>query len=135
MTSRIIRAISNPHVTILGHLTGRMLLTRDAYDIDIPAIIDAAAATGTIIELNGSPRRLDMDWRWWPLAKKKGVKCMIDPDAHHARQLSFLWNGIGAARKGWLTRADVVNCLPLGKIEQALAAKRNGRAQRITAPA
>jgi len=135
MTSRIIRAISNPHVTILGHLTGRMLLTRDAYDIDIPAIIDAAAATGTIIELNGSPRRLDMDWRWWPLAKEKGVKCMIDPDAHHTRQLSFLWNGIGAARKGWLTRSDVVNCLPLGKIEQALAAKRSGRAQRMTASA
>ena len=60
---------------------------------------------------------------------------MIDPDAHHTRQLSFLWNGIGAARKGWLTRSDVVNCLPLGKIEQALAAKRSGRAQRMTASA
>ena len=124
MTSRIIRAISNPHVTILGHLTGRLLLSRDAYEVDIPAVIEAAAATGTIIELNASPRRLDMDWRWWPLAKEKGVKCAINPDAHHTRQLGYLWNGIGAARKGWLTRNDVINCLPLGKIERVLAEKR-----------
>jgi DNA polymerase (family 10) len=124
MTSRIIQAISNPHVTMLGHLTGRLLLSRDAYEVDIPAVIDAAAATGTIIELNASPRRLDMDWRWWPLAKAKGVKCAINPDAHHTRQLGFLWNGIGAARKGWLTRNDVVNCLPLGKIARVLVEKR-----------
>ena len=124
MTARIIRAISNPHVTMLGHLTGRLLLSREPYAVDIPAIIEAAAATGTIIELNCSPWRLDMDWRWWPLAKEKGVKCAINPDAHHPSQLNHLWFGIGAARKGWLTRDDVVNCLPLGKIEAALAAKR-----------
>ena len=66
-----------------------------------------------------------MDWRWWPLAREKGVKCAINPDAHHTAQLQFLHFGIGTARKGWLTRADVVNTLPLGKIEAALAAKRN----------
>ena len=65
-----------------------------------------------------------MDWRWWPLAKEKGVKCAINPDAHSPQQLGYLWNGIGAARKGWLTRDDVVNTLPLGGIERALAAKR-----------
>ena len=124
MTARIIRAISNPHITMLGHLTGRLLLSRDGYAVDVPAIIEAAAATGTIIELNANPRRLDMDWRWWPLAKEKGVKCAINPDAHHTSHLQFLWYGIGTARKGWLTRKDVVNCLPLGKIEAALAAKR-----------
>jgi DNA polymerase (family 10) len=123
-TARIIRAIENPHVTMLGHLTGRLLLSREGYAVDVPAIIEAAAATGTIIELNANPRRLDMDWRWWPLAKEKGVKCAINPDAHHTSQLQFLWFGIGTARKGWLTRADVVNCLPLGKIEKVLAAKR-----------
>jgi DNA polymerase (family 10) len=123
-TARIIRAIENPHVTMLGHLTGRLLLSREGYAVDVPAIIEAAAATGTIIELNANPRRLDMDWRWWPLAKAKGVKCAINPDAHHTSQLQFLWFGIGTARKGWLTRADVVNCLPLGKIERVLAAKR-----------
>lgn len=124
-TARIIKAIENPYVTMLGHLTGRLLLSREGYQIDVPAILDAAAATGTIIELNANPRRLDMDWRWWPLAKEKGVKCAINPDAHHTSQLQFLWNGIGTARKGWLTKSDVVNCLPLGKIEKVLAAKRN----------
>ena len=124
MTARIIRAISNPHVTMLGHLTGRLLLSREPYAVDIPAVIEAAAATGTIIELNCSPWRLDMDWRWWPLAKEKGVKCSINPDAHHVSHLNYLWFGIGAARKGWLTRDDVVNTLPLGKIEAVLAAKR-----------
>ena len=124
MTARIIKAISNPHVTMLGHLTGRLLLSREPYAVDIPAVIEAAAATGTIIELNCSPWRLDMDWRWWPLAKEKGVKCAINPDAHHTAQLSHLWFGIGAARKGWLTRDDVVNTVPLGKIEAVLGAKR-----------
>lgn len=124
MTARIIKAISNPHVTMLGHMTGRLLLQREGYQLNVPAIIDAAAATGTIIELNCSPWRLDMDWRWWPLAKEKGVKCSINPDAHHTQQLNHLWYGVGAARKGWLTRRDVVNTLPLGKIEEALAAKR-----------
>jgi DNA polymerase (family 10) len=124
MTDRIIRAISNKHLTFLGHLTGRLLLSREGYAVDTPAIIEAAAATGTIIELNSSPRRLDMDWRWWPLAKEKGVKCAINPDAHTTAQLQYLHFGIGAARKGWLTRDDVVNTLPLGKIEAALDAKR-----------
>ena len=127
MTARLIKAMTNPHVTMLGHMTGRLLLSRDAYALDIPAVIEAAAATGTIIELNASPRRLDMDWRWWPLAKEKGVLCSINPDAHHVSHLQFLWNGIGAARKGWLTAADVVNTLPLGKIERVLSDKR-GRA-------
>ena len=92
--------------------------------MDAPAIIEAAAATGTIIELNSNPRRLDMDWRWWPLAKEKGVKCAINPAAHDTSHLQFLWFGIGTARKGWLTREDVVNTLPLGKIEAVLSAKR-----------
>ena len=123
MTRRIIRAMENKHVTMLGHLTGRLLLTRDAYAVDHAAIIEAAAATGTVIELNANPRRLDMDWRWWPLAKSKGVKCAINPDAHHTTQLQFLKFGVGIARKGWLTPDDVVNTLPLGKIEAALSAK------------
>jgi len=124
MTKRLIRAISNPYVTMLGHATGRLLLTRPEYALDLPAIIDAAAKTGTLIELNGSPQRLDMDWRWWPLAKQKGVKCVINPDAHNTGSFRYLWFGVAEARKGWLTRSDVVNCLPLGKIEAVLAAKR-----------
>jgi DNA polymerase (family 10) len=124
MTRRLIRAMENPYVTILGHLTGRMLLIREGYSVDVPAIIDAAAATGTIIELNGNPRRLDMDWRWWRRAREKGVRCAIDPDAHSRENLAHLWFGVTQARKGWLTRADVVNCAPLGEIEPVLQAKR-----------
>ena len=125
MTDRIIRAISNPYVTMLGHLTGRLLLTREPYRLNIPAIIDAAAATGTIIELNANPRRLDMDWRWWPLAREKGVLCSINPDAHSTSGLQDLAFGIGAARKGWLTKADVINTRPLSQVVSALAEKRN----------
>jgi len=124
MTKRIIRAMENPHVTMLGHLTGRLLLSREPYQVNIPAILDAAAATGTIIELNASPRRLDMDWRWWPLAREKGVKCAINPDAHSTAGLQDLIFGVGIARKGWLTKKDVINTLPLARIESVLKAKR-----------
>jgi DNA polymerase (family X) len=125
MTQRIIRALSNRQVTFLAHPTGRLLLQRDAYAVDLPAIIEAAAETGTWIEINAAPKRLDLDWRWWPLAKEKGVKCVINPDAHGVEKLQELWFGVGVARKGWLTKSDVVNTLPLGKIEAALRAKRD----------
>jgi DNA polymerase (family 10) len=124
MTARVIRAIENPFVTMLAHPTGRLLLKREPYQINIPAILDAAAGSGTWIELNAAPKRLDLDWRWWPLARQKGVKCVINPDAHRTERLQDLWFGIGIARKGWLTKDDVMNCLPLGKIETALRAKR-----------
>ncbi len=129
MTQRIIRAIENPYVTMLGHVTGRLLLERPPYAVNIPAIIDAAARTGTIIEINASPWRLDMDWRWWKLAKEKGVKTSINPDAHHTSSLQNVFYGIRVARKGWLTKHDVVNCLPLGKIEEVLAAKRTRQSE------
>jgi DNA polymerase (family X) len=130
MTKRVIRAISNPFVTMLAHPTGRLLLKREGYAIDIPAVIEAAAETGTWIELNAAPKRLDLDWRWWPLAKSKGVRCVINPDAHRVSRLQDLWFGIGAARKGWLTKEDVTNCLPLVKIQSALKAKRVGHSKR-----
>jgi DNA polymerase (family 10) len=125
MTRRIIRAIENPFITMLAHPTGRLLLKREPYAVDIPAILEAAAATGTWIEINAAPKRLDLDWRWWRLAKEKGVKCVINPDAHRIERLQDLWFGVGAARKGWLTKADVMNCLPLGKIEKELKKKRS----------
>ena len=124
MTKRIIRAIENPHVTMLGHLTGRLLLQRPSYAVNVPAIIDAAAATGTIIELNASPWRLDMDWRWWKLAKEKGVRTSINPDAHSTQGLQDLYFGVRSARKGWLERDDVINTLPLAEVEKLLASKR-----------
>jgi DNA polymerase (family 10) len=124
MTKRIVRAMQNPYVTILAHPTGRLLLKREGYAVDLGAVIDAAAETGTWIELNAAPKRLDMDWRWWPRARGKGVKCAIDPDAHRVERLDDLSFGIGAARKGWLTKDDVVNCLSLGKVETELKRKR-----------
>jgi DNA polymerase (family 10) len=130
MTKRVIRAISNPFVTMLAHPTGRLLLKRDGYAIDIPAVLEAAAESGTWIELNAAPKRLDLDWRWWPRAKEKGVRCVINPDAHRTARLQDLWFGVGAARKGWLTKEDVVNCLPLAKIDVALKAKRRSPSSR-----
>jgi DNA polymerase (family 10) len=128
MTARIIRAMQNPLVTLLAHPTGRLLLKRDGYAVDIPAIIEAAADTGTWIEINAAPKRLDLDWRWWPRAKERGVKCVINPDAHGVEKLQELWFGVGVARKGWLTKDDVVNTLPLGKIERELRRKRDRQA-------
>ncbi|MEO0416334.1 MAG: DNA polymerase/3'-5' exonuclease PolX, partial [Verrucomicrobiota bacterium] len=116
MTKRLIKAIENPNVTMLGHLTGRLLLKREAYEVNISKIIDACAANDTVIELNANPWRLDMDWRWWKLATEKGVKCAINPDAHHIDQLQFLWFGVKQARKGWLTRDHVVNCQTLDEV-------------------
>ena len=113
-TKRLIRAAENPFVHILGHPSGRLLLEREPYPVNLPAVIDACAATGTWIELNCNPRRLDLDWRLWPLAKSKGVKCVINPDAHRNQHAGYLRLGAGVARKGWLEPAGVVNTLPLG---------------------
>lgn len=126
MTRRIIRALENPYVTMLGHATGRLLLAREPYQVDLGEVIRAAAATRTIIELNANPRRLDMDWRFWKLAKEQGVKCAINPDAHSTQGLQDLWFGVLSARKGWLTSEDVVNCLPRSEIPRVLAAKKTG---------
>ncbi|MEM7384089.1 MAG: DNA polymerase/3'-5' exonuclease PolX, partial [Verrucomicrobiota bacterium] len=123
-TKRIIKAMENPHITMIGHLTGRLLLKREPYPVDVPAIIEAAAETGTWIELNANPWRLDMDWRWWKLARDKGVLCSINPDAHTTNGLQHLHFGIEVARKGWLTREDVANCRPLSEIEDLLSRKR-----------
>ena len=120
MTERIIRAVNHPAVTMLGHLTGRLLLEREPYGLDVPAVIEACAASGTVIELNCNPWRLDMDWRWWKYAVERGVKCSINPDAHRAAHLDYLWFGVKLARKGWLTRNDVINTLDLAGIEAFL---------------
>jgi DNA polymerase (family 10) len=127
MTKRIIRAMENPHVTMLGHMTGRLLLRRDAYPVNHDKIIDCAAATGTVIELNCSAMRMDMDWRWWRRARDKGVKCAINPDAHHVSQLQSLHFGVRVARKGWLRREDVINCLPLPEVLEWLQTPKNQR--------
>ena len=120
MTQRIIRAMENPHVTCLGHPTGRLLLEREAYPLNIPKIFDAAAATGTWIELNANPWRLDLDWRWWHKARDLGILCCINPDAHKTSHLRFLDFGVTLARKGWLRAQDVVNTRTLSQLRKLL---------------
>jgi len=124
MTKRIIKAVENRHVHILGHLTGRLLLEREPYKVNVPAVIDACAETRTWMELNCNPYRLDLDWRHWPYAKSKGVKCVINPDAHRTEHAGFLRLGVGVARKGWLTKTDVINTLPLKALMTELSQKR-----------
>jgi len=124
MTKRLIRAVENPFVQILGHPTGRLLMEREPYKVNETAVIDACAATGTWIELNAFPVRFDLDWRLWPYAKSKGVKCVINTDGHRAEHAAFLRLGAGIARKGWLTKQDVVNTLPLDELRRELGRKR-----------
>lgn len=123
-TKRLIRAAENKYVHMLGHLTGRLLLEREAYPVNQQAVIDACAETGTWLELNCNPYRFDLDWRQWQYAMSKGVKCVLNPDAHRNEQAGYLRLGAGIARKGWLTKADVINTLPLVKLRQELAGKR-----------
>lgn len=126
-TRRLIAAAENPYVHILGHLTGRRLLEREGYAVNHQEVIDACAATGTWIELNASPRRFDMDWRFWPYARSKGVRCVINCDAHRLEQAGYLRLGAGIARKGGLTKGDIVNALPLQKLRLELGKKRQRR--------
>jgi DNA polymerase (family 10) len=121
MTARVIRAMENEYVTMLGHPTGRLLLQREPYKIDLEKIIDCAARTGTWIELNCSSMRMELDWRWWHRARDKGVKCVINPDAHRMSQFAMLRHGVTMARKGWLRREDVMNTMTLDAIRKALA--------------
>jgi DNA polymerase (family 10) len=120
MTKRICKALAHPKVTMLGHLTGRLLLEREGYAVNIPEVIECAAKHNKIIELNAHPYRLDMDWRFWKAAKEKGVKCAINPDAHNVPDLQYIAVGVGIARKGWLEKKDVINCLPLKDVVKRL---------------
>jgi DNA polymerase (family X) len=124
-TKRLIRAAQHPFVHMLGHLTGRLLLDREPYPVNQQAVIEACANTGTWIELNAHPMRFDLDWRLWPFAKSKGVRCVINCDAHRPEHAGFLRLGAGIARKGWLTRDDVINTLPLPDLRKALQKKRS----------
>ncbi len=124
MTRRLIKAAENPCVHMLGHLTGRLLLEREPYKVNQQAVIDACAETGTWIELNANPYRFDLDWRLWPYAKSKGVKCVINCDAHRREHAGFLRLGAGIARKGWLEKSDVINTLPWKALVKELRRKR-----------
>jgi DNA polymerase (family 10) len=119
MTRRIIKALKNKYVTMLGHPTGRLLLSRDGYPVNMAKVIDAAAEYGKFIEINAHPMRLDLDWRLCRYARNKGVRIAVNPDAHRVEGLRDVAYGVGIARKGWLRKQDVVNT---GTIDDVLAA-------------
>jgi DNA polymerase (family 10) len=123
-TARLIRAMQNPALTFLGHMTGRLLLSRSGYRVDIDAILDAAAELGAAVEINSDPYRLDLDWRYWHGAQKRGVKTGINPDAHSARALDVVEYGICMARKGWLEPSDVVNTWTLPAVRKFLKQRK-----------
>lgn len=126
-TRRLIRAAQNPYVHMLGHPSGRLLLERKPYPVDLRAVIDACADTGTWIELNASPYRLDLDWRHWHYARQKGVKCVVNCDAHRLEHFGYLRLGAGLARKSGLESGEIVNTQSLKNLRTALAAKRSGQ--------
>ena len=111
MTARIVRAIEHPAATIVGHPTGRLLLDREGYAVDIDSIIEAAARCGVTLEINAHPSRLDLDWRHVKKARDHGVQIAVNTDAHSVGGLDHLGYGIGIARKGWLRAADIPNAL------------------------
>ncbi|HEV2148410.1 MAG TPA: DNA polymerase/3'-5' exonuclease PolX [Longimicrobiaceae bacterium] len=128
MTDRFVRAVSNPHLTMLGHPTGRVLLYRDAYAVDVRAVIDAAAEHGVAIEINADPSRLDLDWRHVRYAAGRGVLVPVNPDAHSTGGLDNVAYGVNAARKGWLAAPQVLNTWELEAVEEHFAKRKQGGA-------
>jgi DNA polymerase (family 10) len=116
MTHRLIRAIEHPQVTMLGHLSGRLLLRREASRLNVQKVIDAALANGKMLELNANPMRLDMDWRHWRKAAERGLLCCINPDAHALHHFDYQLAGVHAARKGWLQAEHIFNTRTLGEV-------------------
>jgi DNA polymerase (family 10) len=128
MTARIVRAVRHPAVTMLGHATGRLLLKREGYPVDLEAVLQAAAETGTLVEINAQPSRLELDWAHCKRAKALGVKIVINPDAHSTEELALYRFGVFVARRGWLTPNDVLNSLDLDGVTRALAEVKSRKA-------
>jgi DNA polymerase (family 10) len=131
ISTRIERAMHNPHVRILGHPTGRLLLVRDGYAADVERLIDVAAETGTALELNANPRRLDLDWRYLRRARDRGVKIAINPDAHRVEGIEDVAYGVAVARKGWIEAPDVLNCWPFDELVAFFRGSKRGTDWRL----
>jgi DNA polymerase (family 10) len=127
MTARIIKAMHNPYVTMIGHLTGRLLLAREGYAVDIAAIVAEAIRLGVIIEVNANPHRLDLDWRHLRDTHSQGLLTSINPDAHSPAGLRDVTYGVGIARKGGLSSERVLNTRSLQDIQDWLAQRRRER--------
>jgi DNA polymerase (family 10) len=133
MTERMLRALDDPHVTFLGHITGRKLLSRDGYSVDFDRVFERCAARGVMIEINGNPNRLDLDWRHIPRALSFGVRFAINPDAHSIREYGALLTGTWVARKAGLGPKEIFNTLSADAVAEYLSQRRQkaeGRGQR-----
>ena len=117
-TERILNAMQNPFVDAIGHPTGRLISRREGYEVDLNAVIKAAAETGTALEINSHYDRLDLSDLHAKQAKEAGARITINTDAHHTDMLWMMELGVGTARRGWLTRGDVLNCLPPEKLRK-----------------
>ena len=126
MTARMLAAMDNPHLTIIGHPTGRLLLSRDPYGLDLDAVVEKAAASGVALEINADPHRLDLDWRKVRHARSRGVAFSIGADAHNVAGLDHVRYGVGIARKGWLGAADVLNARPVEEFLGQAGRRRAG---------
>ena len=125
MTERMIRAVRNPNTTVLGHLTGRLLLARDGYPVDIERVIDEAVANDVAIEVNANPPRLDLDWRHLDYAMSKGAMFSISPDAHQIDELDYVNYGLSMVRKGRVTADRILNHLTEEELIQRKISKLN----------
>jgi DNA polymerase (family 10) len=126
-TRRLLKAIENPYTTVLGHVSGRSLLKRNPYPLDYQAIIKACAENNVVIEINASPKRLDLDWRWVEYALECGVMLSINPDAHNIESLAYMKYGVFMGRKGGLTKEKTLNCMNLVEIESFLNKRKLAR--------
>jgi histidinol phosphatase-like PHP family hydrolase len=133
-TDRVLRAIANPRTTILGHMTGRQLLRRPGYDVDVERILRACAKHSVAVEINANPWRLDLDWRWHQRALDVGCMMSINPDAHSTSEIDLTHWGVEMARKGGVSKERVLNCLDLRQLLAYLTQKRSDtRARRRAA--
>ena len=128
MTARMLRALDDPHVTFLGHITGRKLLSRDGYSVDFDRVFERCAARGVIMEINGNPNRLDLDWRHVPRALSFGVRFAINPDAHSVREYGALLTGTWVARKVVLGPKEIFNTRSVDEVAEYLEQRKKGAA-------
>jgi DNA polymerase (family X) len=126
-TERVLRAVANPFTTILGHMTGRMLLRREGYEVDVDRVLAACAEHGVAVEINGNPHRLDLDWRWHRRALELGCMLSINPDAHSIAELDLVRWGVLMARKGGVPKERVLNCLDLEAVRSFLHERKRAK--------
>ena len=124
MTARVCKALSHPAVTMLGHATGRLLLRREGYKINLDEVLKTAAKFGKMIEINAQPSRLDIDWKYVKRAKAMGIPIVINPDAHSTGELALYKFCVQVARRGWLTKDDIFNTRSLADIMKDLARRK-----------